>query len=416
MDAFVQSRRLRLQPAQRCPLINPGTAPALNCCARVPSSSSSSREFQHAAFYHVPARSTSRSRDNAAAFGPGALTTQVLSPAPRRDITNRTVSQRPLNRALNCTLVPHRSCCPRGTVVAYVRGRSLAALQVSPAIAAWLRPWFSHTSTSVTISVLARRTQNAVLCANGVPFASTCHLTEFSRGLHMDASRTFVGQTVAASVVALLVVSAGANPYKRNVAYVWPFEAQPHLAFDLDTIDTRTARTERLFKRQIVDASLFKDERYVLCGGADFKTGDPFSSSVLLWTRAAPVTGTGHPDQSVPICVSFSVRDNEALTGDPIEASALTPDTWYWYRFADCTNASTISPLGRTRTFASPNTPAAEVNGDVPLKLAVFSCSNFPFGFFNACCVARENVSADAFVHLGDYMYETKDCVYTTSR
>ncbi|KZV99770.1 hypothetical protein EXIGLDRAFT_762419 [Exidia glandulosa HHB12029] len=259
----------------------------------------------------------------------------------------------------------------------------------------------------------------------------------------MRSSSAKMLQIFGGLVLLVASASASANPYKRNVAYHSPFEAQPHLGFDLDTIDTRTARTERLFKRQTVDASPFNDEHYVLYGGADFTTapfiwsggvnfthnvasGDPFSSSVLLWTRAAPVTGTAHPDQSVPICVSFSVWDNEALTGEPVdsgdaftswdvdftvkvEASGLTPDTWYWYWFADCTNASTTSPLGRTRTFASPNTPAAQVNGGVPLKLAVFSCSNFPFGFFNAYRVARENVSADAFVHLGDYMYENKD-------
>ncbi|KZV78795.1 hypothetical protein EXIGLDRAFT_708421 [Exidia glandulosa HHB12029] len=190
--------------------------------------------------------------------------------------------------------------------------------------------------------------------------------------------------------LALLVVSAGANPYKRDVACHSPFEAKPHLGFDLDTIDTRTARTERLFKRQTLDASLFKDEHYALYGGADFKAA-PF-----IWS--AGVNFTHSIASRVSICVSFSVRGNEVLTGDPVdsgdaftswdvdftvkvEASGLTPDTWYWYRFADYTNASTISPLGRTRTFAAPNTPAAQANGGVPLKLAVSSCSNFPFGF-----------------------------------
>lgn len=238
------------------------------------------------------------------------------------------------------------------------------------------------------------------------------------------------------AVVPALLVRA--NPYKRNVAYHSPFETQPDLGFDLDTIDIRT----RLVKRQTVDASPFTDNHYVLYSGANFKnapfvwsgglnfthnvaSGDPLSTSVLLWTRAAPAND-GKPDQSVPVCVSFKIFDNEALTGSPmdsgdafsswdvdftvkVEASGLQPDTWYWYQFADCTNSSTVSPVGRTRTFANPNTPADQVNGGVPLRLAVFSCSNFPNGFFNAYRVAHDNLSVDAFVHLGDYMYENKD-------
>ncbi|EJD45874.1 hypothetical protein AURDEDRAFT_184531 [Auricularia subglabra TFB-10046 SS5] len=237
--------------------------------------------------------------------------------------------------------------------------------------------------------------------------------------------------------VALALGVADANPYIRNIAYQSPFEAQPDLGYDLDSIHRR-----RNFRRQVVDANPFRDQHYVLYSGGDFSnapfiwaggvnfthsvaSGDPFSTSVLLWTRAAPA-GDGVPDMSVPICVSFAVWDNADQAGHPVdsgeaftsldvdwtlkvEASGLRPDTRYWYQFADCTDPGTKSPLGRTRTFADPRTPARRVNGGAPLKLAVFSCSNYPFGFFNAYRVARETVGADAFIHLGDYMYENKD-------
>ncbi|KZV99771.1 hypothetical protein EXIGLDRAFT_215360 [Exidia glandulosa HHB12029] len=68
---------------------------------------------------HVPARHASRSCINTAAFGPGAFTTNVLSPGSRQD--SRT-----------CTVVP---CMP-------VTARcSTACRDGSPAIAAVLRSW-----------------------------------------------------------------------------------------------------------------------------------------------------------------------------------------------------------------------------------------------------------------------------------
>lgn len=115
-----------------------------------------------------------------------------------------------------------------------------------------------------------------------------------------------------------------------------------------------------------------------------------------------------------------------------LEATGLRPDTVYWYRFADCSNSESISDTGRTRTLASPDSkclvchkimyalytqsssvprfplfcvaPANQVNGGKPLTFAVFSCSNYPFGFFNAYAFASHNTSADVFVHLGDYV------------
>lgn len=235
-----------------------------------------------------------------------------------------------------------------------------------------------------------------------------------------------------------LAGQAVGTPYKRNIAYHSPFESHPQLGYDTGSLGHRN------IQRQVIDASRFKDEHYVLYGGADFTnapfiwaggvnfthnvaSGDPLSASVLLWTRAAPKDGA-FPDQSVPICVSFRIWDNERRAGAPVdsgdaftsvdvdwtvkvEASNLLPDTWYWYQCADCANPKTTSPVGRTRTFANPNTPANKVNGGKRLQLAVFSCSNFPFGFFNAYRVASEK-QADAFIHLGDYYYEYKDGDY----
>ncbi|KAH8107538.1 PhoD-like phosphatase-domain-containing protein [Phellopilus nigrolimitatus] len=225
-----------------------------------------------------------------------------------------------------------------------------------------------------------------------------------------------------------IVISA--NPIDRNLAYRSPFVDHPHLGYDTRYIHARLA------KRQVEKAGSFTDEHYPTWYGADFSnspfiysgginfthgvaSGDPFDESVLLWTRAAPV-GTSLPDQSVPICVAYSVWQAGDLGGQPVtrgqaftsydvdwtvkvEAAGLHADTRYTYQFSDCTNSSSVSIIGTTRTFASPDTVAEDVNGGEPLSFAVFSCSNYPFGFFNAYAFATKNTTADVFVHLGDY-------------
>jgi alkaline phosphatase D len=147
--------------------------------------------------------------------------------------------------------------------------------------------------------------------------------------------------------------------------------------------------------------------------------GDPFDTSVILWTRAEPLSSSSGllPDQSVPVCVSFKIGTSKDLSGHPIdsgevfttydidftvkvEATGLKPDTKYFYQFADCTNPKTVSPIGTTRTLSNPNSqffvlswvyepqtntrplsaPADKVNGGKPLTLAVFSCSQFQAG------------------------------------
>lgn len=103
--------------------------------------------------------------------------------------------------------------------------------------------------------------------------------------------------------------------------------------------------------------------------------GDPFDTSVLLWTRAVPVSPDGSselPDQSLPACVSFKITTSSDLTGRPadtgtaftsydvdwttkLEAKGLKPDTKYFFQFADCANPVNVSPVGTTRTLPSPN-------------------------------------------------------------
>ncbi|GJE95207.1 alkaline phosphatase D family protein [Phanerochaete sordida] len=246
-------------------------------------------------------------------------------------------------------------------------------------------------------------------------------------------------------VAVALAVSANAL-FDKNLAYRSPFIGYEDFSVNTRALEKRhIEHVKRQSLPEIPDteaAASFDDEHYPTFYGGDFSnsawvrndglnfthavaSGDPFDDSVLLWTRAVPLeSGSNVPDVSIPVCVSFKIFDNPKLSGKPIdsgeaftsfdvdftvkvEAEHLKADTHYWYQFADCTNPNTTSPIGATRTISSPDTPANQVNGGKPLTLAVFSCSQFQNGWFNAYGIAAHNTSADIFVHLGDYIYES---------
>src|SRR4030095_772015 len=78
-----------------------------------------------------------------------------------------------------------------------------------------------------------------------------------------------------------------------------------------------------------------------------------------------------------------------------IDASGLRPATTSYYRFRA---RGEQSPVGRTRTL--PRSDAQHV------RLAIASCSNFPYGYFNAYARIAQRSDLDAVLHLGDYLYE----------
>jgi len=78
-----------------------------------------------------------------------------------------------------------------------------------------------------------------------------------------------------------------------------------------------------------------------------------------------------------------------------VDVKGLRAGTVYFYRFG-C--GASGSAHGRTRTLA---TGAVD-----QVKLAVFSCSNYPAGYFNVYAEAAKRDDLDAAVHLGDYIYE----------
>ncbi|KAH8823526.1 PhoD-like phosphatase-domain-containing protein [Flagelloscypha sp. PMI_526] len=230
------------------------------------------------------------------------------------------------------------------------------------------------------------------------------------------------------SLTLLYTVSPVLAVYHRNLAYSSPFALSPELSL-LEDIEAR------LTKRQSED-NIYNDQKYPTFYGADFAAsptvwsggvnfthsgkGDPWDTSVILWTRAAPANN-GSPDPSVPICVWWRITHDpsgdmldhgEAFTSYDVdwtvkvEASNLSPDTKYVYQFSDCTNKDNSSPVGKTRTLPSPDAESSTINSGNPLTFSVFSCSQWQAGYFNAYGIAAHNVSTDFYIHLGDYIYE----------
>jgi alkaline phosphatase D len=128
---------------------------------------------------------------------------------------------------------------------------------------------------------------------------------------------------------------------------------------------------------------------------------------MLLWTRYVPPAGDGGVvtlqaevalDQAFARVVSGGVvrtggyRDWTAK----VTVDGLRPGTVYWYRFVAPDGAK--SPVGRTKTL-----PVGPVSR---FGLAVFSCSNLPYGYFNAYGHAAARQDLDLWLHTGDYIYE----------
>lgn len=131
-------------------------------------------------------------------------------------------------------------------------------------------------------------------------------------------------------------------------------------------------------------------------------SGDPDATSIVLWTR---VTASG------PVEVEWELADDPAFTRPvrggrviagperdftvKVLASGLTPGRQYHYRFRALGEAS---PAGRTLTL-----PTGRLDR---LGLALVSCSNYAFGFFNAYAAIARDAAVDLVLHTGDYIYE----------
>lgn len=152
------------------------------------------------------------------------------------------------------------------------------------------------------------------------------------------------------------------------------------------------------------------------CGGSDgavdrqvtyahgVASGDPLADRVILWTR---ISALGTEDLEV----DWTIAEDSAFTKTAgsgtvravaasdftvkVDATGLAANRNYYYRFA-CRGMT--SPTGRTKTLPTGTVTRA--------RFAVFSCTNYPAGFFNVYGDAARFDDIDAALHLGDYIYE----------
>ncbi|MDH4417839.1 MAG: alkaline phosphatase D family protein [Acidovorax sp.] len=182
-----------------------------------------------------------------------------------------------------------------------------------------------------------------------------------------------------------------------------------------DAVEAHPSR--RHFVRQLsLAAAALGTLPLAACGGSDdapavqfahgIASGDPLADRVMLWTRVTPPAG-----HTSDIPVAWEVAADSTFTtlvaqGQTtalaskdftvkVDATGLKAATAYHFRFRAYAATSTT---GRTRTL--PTGSVAQV------KLAVFSCANYPAGYFNVYADAAKRNDLDATVHLGDYLYE----------
>ncbi|MDX3772947.1 alkaline phosphatase D family protein [Chromatiaceae bacterium AAb-1] len=162
-------------------------------------------------------------------------------------------------------------------------------------------------------------------------------------------------------------------------------------------------------------SSLSRDKLSAVNFDSGVASGDATQNALILWTRATPIAEVSKPTEltvawELATEPEFSniIRSGYASTSAQqdftikIDVQELTPGTSYYYRFV---GASGESMTGRTATLPDGHLET--------LKLAVFSCSNYPAGYFNVYTEAAKQ-QPDAVIHLGDYIYEYGSDGYAT--
>ncbi len=139
-------------------------------------------------------------------------------------------------------------------------------------------------------------------------------------------------------------------------------------------------------------------------------SGDPLQDRVILWTRVTP------EDSTIKVSVKWELSESSKfesiLKSDTtstsasrdftvkVDADGLQAGKIYYYRF---------SALGKTSVTG--RTKILPENTD-SVKLAIVSCANWEFGYFNPYDKIGDRNDVDAIVHLGDYIYEYKSGGY----
>mgnify|MGYP000930087447 CR=1 FL=1 len=133
-------------------------------------------------------------------------------------------------------------------------------------------------------------------------------------------------------------------------------------------------------------------------------SGDPTANSVIIWTRVTPDNDSdiivewkisSDPQMANIVKSGIFTTNNDMDYTAKIDVAGLEPGKTYYYNFSVNDRQSII---GRTRTLPS--------DGITLVKLAVLTCSNMQWGYFNAFKDLAEKNDVFAVIHTGDYFYE----------
>ena len=137
-------------------------------------------------------------------------------------------------------------------------------------------------------------------------------------------------------------------------------------------------------------------------------SGDPYPDSVILWTRLVPdeeLADDVDVEWEIATDQEFSEIANSGVATAPtalghsvhVEAGGLEPNREYWYRFRV---GDFATDPARTHTFAAPGTTPDR------FRFAFSSCQNWEQGYYAAYRDLVEQGDIDAFLFLGDFLYE----------
>ncbi len=147
-------------------------------------------------------------------------------------------------------------------------------------------------------------------------------------------------------------------------------------------------------------------------------SGDPLPDRVVLWTM---LTGDSLPDSDIDVeweigrdaelsdVVAHGTATAVAALGYSVhvDATGLEPDTEYHYRFRI---GQFETEPARTHTFAEAGTMPER------FRFAFSSCQNWEQGYYAAYRDVVDQDDIDAFVFLGDYIYEYATGGYADAR
>jgi alkaline phosphatase D len=220
--------------------------------------------------------------------------------------------------------------------------------------------------------------------------------------------RGFLASTVAAALVACSDSDGGDADSATTSATTPPTTVTPTTTPSTTTTTTTTVAAT---------APTVTSDPFTL----GVASGDPLADSVILWTRLLPaepfadelsdvdVEWEVATDPDMSNVVASGIGTAFAALGHSIhvDASGLAPDTDHYYRFM--LDGFETAPA-RTHTFAAAGTTPDR------FRFAFSSCQNWEQGYYAAYRELVEQGDIDAFVFLGDYIYEYATGGYADER